>query len=159
MQYHAETEIQVTLVQILWNTDFLVGDIVLCIRSGKLKRVILINISYLVMGIMFAVMGLPSSNLFILCLAAAFVGGLCGAVYVSLFTSLLQTEVASQALGRVFSMYFTLSIVPVLFSMIATGLLSDSFGVDKSFITMGLVMALVGILAFLPKSSIRIDKK
>lgn len=86
------------------------------------------------------------------------VGGVTGAVYQSAFTALVQTRVDPVALGRVFSLYFSLSLIPSLLGIVGIGFFADSLGVTTSFVVCGAVIAAAGIVAFFFRSTFAIDR-
>jgi DHA3 family macrolide efflux protein-like MFS transporter len=85
-------------------------------------------------------------------------GGVAGAVYHSMFTALVQRSVAPEALGRVFSLYGSVAILPSLIGLTATGLIADYIGVTYAFVIAGAIIILIGVVAMFVKPVMRIGK-
>ncbi len=150
---------QVSLIEVLWGVGSLLGGMIMGAKVYKINKVILINLMYIVIGITFLFSGVLSSGEFIIFAVLTAVGGMAGSVFYSSFTAIIQTNIDPSALGRVFSMYLTLSMIPSLIGLVGIGFFSDYLGLTTTFILCGLIIVVVGIAAFLPSSAIRLDKK
>jgi DHA3 family macrolide efflux protein-like MFS transporter len=53
------------------------------------------------------------------------------------------------ALGRVFSLYSSITLLPSMIGLLATGYIADVIGIANAFIISGIGIALLGIGAFL----------
>ena len=54
-------------------------------------------------------------------------------VYSGAFTVVLQTMVEPAALGRVFSMYGSITLLPAMVGLLATGYIADTIGIANAF--------------------------
>jgi DHA3 family macrolide efflux protein-like MFS transporter len=70
-------------------------------------------------------------------------------VYSGSFTVVMQSMVDPSALGRVFSMYGSITLLPSMLGLLATGFIADSIGITNAFIISGIAISALGILAFL----------
>lgn len=70
-------------------------------------------------------------------------------LYSGSFTVIMQTMVAPAALGRVFSLYSSITLLPSMIGLLATGYIADSIGIGNAFIISGSGIALMGISAFM----------
>jgi len=150
---------QVSLIEILWGVGALLGGAIMGVRVYRINRVILVNLMYILLGLTFLFSGIVSSNGFVVFAVMTGIGGISGAVYNSAFTGLLQTNIRPDALGRVFSMFYTFSLLPSLIGLIGIGFFADSLGVATSFITCGLIVIAIGIIAFATPSALRVDRR
>lgn len=51
-------------------------------------------------------------------------------------------------LGRVFSIYFSIAILPSMIGLLFTGFIADAIGIARAFVIAGLIVVLVGVLSF-----------
>jgi len=70
-------------------------------------------------------------------------------LYSGSFTVVMQTMVEPAALGRVFSLYSSITLLPSMIGLLATGYIADTIGIGNAFIISGSGIASLGIAAFL----------
>ncbi len=150
---------QAGIIEAVWSVGALVGGAIMGIKVYKVNRVALINWMYLVCGLTFLLSGLLPPSGFIWFAVLTALCGVSGAVYNSAFTGLVQTKVDPSALGRVFSMFFTVSLIPAMLGLIGIGFLADGLGLTTSFILSGAIILLVGVAAFLTPAAMRLDRQ
>lgn len=150
---------QVSLIEALWGVGSLLGGMIMGVKVYKINKVILINLMYIILGLTFLFSGVLSSEGFLIFAVLTTIGGIAGSVFYSSFTAIIQTNVDPSVLGRVFSMYLTLSMIPSLIGLVGIGFFSDYLGLTTTFVLCGLVIVVVGIMAFLPSSAIKLEKK
>lgn len=150
---------QVSLIEALWGVGSLVGGMIMGAKIYKINKVILVNFMYIILGFTFFLSGILSPNGFVLFAILTTVGGISGSVYYSSFMAIIQTNVEASALGRVFSMFSTLSLIPSLIGLVGVGFFADYLGLTTTFITCGLIIVVVGIIAFVPPSALRLEKR
>ena len=88
--------------------------------------------------------------------------GMCGAAYSvesATFTTIVQEKVNPEVLGRVFSMYFSLILLPSMIGLFSTGFLVEAIGINQAFIVLGILTAIVGGLSFMIPTLMALDKK
>lgn len=159
LDYFNGTEFQAGIIEAVWSVGALVGGAIMGIKVYKVNRVGLINCMYLVMGATFLLSGLlsPAGLVWFGILTA--IAGVSGAVYNSAFTGLIQTKIDASVLGRVFSMYFTVALIPAMLGLIGIGYIADTIGLNTSFFLSGVITIIIGIIAFFTKPAMEIDKK
>lgn len=150
---------QMSLVEIVWGSGMLLGGIIIGIWKIKLRKVILINSSYLMLGIYFLVSGILPSDKFAWFAVITIIGGLSTPFYSSPFTTLLQTYINHSALGRVFSLFGSLSLLPSMIGILATGFIADWIGVSNAFVIAGIVIFVLGVVSFFIPSIMNLEKK
>jgi len=111
-------------------------------------KVILINLMYLLLGLTFVFSGILTASGFIIFAAITAVGGISMAIYSGAFTVVMQTMVEPAALGRVFSMYTSITLLPAMIGLLATGFIADNIGIGNAFIISGSAIGTMGIAAF-----------
>lgn len=88
--------------------------------------------------------------------------GICGAAYSvesATFTTIVQEKVNPEVLGRVFSMYFSLILLPSMIGLFSTGFLVEAIGINQTFIILGILTTVVGGLSFMIPALMALDKK
>lgn len=139
---------QMSVVEIGWGLGMLLGGGLMGISRVRINNIILINTSYMVLGILFVLSGILSEEGFVLFVILTFLAGISGAAYNAAFTVVLQTSVASGALGRVFSLFGSITLLPAMFGILQTGVIADSIGITNAFIIAGVVLTIIGIVSF-----------
>lgn len=150
---------QMSLVEVVWGAGMLAGGIIIGLWKIKLRKVILINVSYLVLGIYILISGLLPSDQFAWFAGLTIIGGLSAPFYSSPFTTLLQTYIGHAALGRVFSLFGSLSLLPSMVGILATGFIADQIGVSNAFLISGIVIVLLGGVSFFIPAVMKLEKK
>ncbi len=150
---------QMSLIEIIWGVGMVAGGALLGFLKLKTNEVVLINVSYLLLGISFLVSGVLSPDGFAGFVILTALGGISGAMYHSLFTATVQRVVAPEALGRVFSLFGSVSVLPSLIGLTATGFIADTIGVVYAFLYSGILIILIGIAAMCVPSMLALGKK
>ncbi|MDH6356251.1 DHA3 family macrolide efflux protein-like MFS transporter [Parabacteroides sp. PF5-9] len=150
---------QVSLVEVIWSVGALLGGAIMGLKVYRVNKVVLVNSMYIVLGLSFLFSGLLPSGGFVLFVLLTAVGGISGAVYNSSFTAIVQTNISPEALGRVFSMFYTVSLIPSMIGLIGIGFFADHLGLTTSFLVCGSIIVGIGIIAFSTPSAIRVDQR
>lgn len=150
---------EMSLVETVWGAGMLAGGMILGFWKIKVRKVLLINCSYLVLGTYVLVAGLLPSDAFVVFVSLTVFGGISAIFYNSPFTSLLQTYIEHSALGRVFSLFGSLSLLPSLVGILATGYIADNIGVSNAFLISGVIIFVLGMLSFLIPSVMKLEKR
>ena len=140
---------QMSIVEIAWGLGMLLGGVLLGVLKQRANKVVLINITYLVLGAVFFASGLLPPTGFGMFVGLTLVGGVAGAVYGGAFTVVVQTAVDPAALGRVFSIYGSIMLAPAMFGLLQTGFIADRIGLLNVFLVTGAALALLGIVVVL----------
>lgn len=158
LEYFNGTEFQAGIIEAIWSVGALVGGAIMGVKVYKINRVGLINWMHLLLGASFLLTGLLAPNGFVWFAVLTALSGVSGAIYSSAFTGLMQTKIEPQALGRVFSMYYTIALVPAMLGLIGIGYVADTIGLSTSFLISGIIIILIGIIAFFTKPAMKLDK-
>ncbi len=138
-----------SIIEISWGIGMLAGGGIIGINKLRSYKIILIILMYLLLGLTFLFSGLLPASAFIVFAIITGFGGVSMSVYSGSFTVVMQTMVEPSALGRVFSMYGSITLLPSMLGLLATGYIADSIGITNSFIIAGIAIAVLGIAAFL----------
>lgn len=139
---------QMSIVEIGWGLGTLAGGALLGIKNYRMNRITIINLTYVLLGLTFAFSGiLPPSGFWIFVLLTFF-GGISMAVYSGVFMTIMQSTIDPAALGRVFAIYGSVTMLPSMIGLLQTGFIADSIGVPNAFLISGVMIALLGFGSF-----------
>jgi DHA3 family macrolide efflux protein-like MFS transporter len=159
LQHFDGNSFQVSLIEALWGVGSLIGGMIMGFRVYRINKVMLVNLTYVILGFTFLLSGLLSPNGFVLFAVLTTIGGISGSVFHASLTAIIQTQIDASALGRVFSMYTTLNMIPSLIGLVGIGFFSDFLGIPRTFVLCGLIIIIAGVLAFLPPSAMHLENK
>lgn len=142
---------QMGLIEMIWGIGSLLGGLILASKQIKINDIIVINLTYIVLGIYLILSGILPVQGFIWFAYLTLFGGIAYAVYNSLFIAVIQRNITAEILGRVFSVFFSLSTLPSVIGILASGYLASEFGVTMVFMFGGIVIGTIGTAAlFIP---------
>lgn len=149
---------EMSIIEVVWGVGMLLGGGLLGIWKPNIHKVVIINLMNIVLGITFAWSGILAPQHFLFFVVLTTLGGVGAALYNASFTTVLQEEVRPEVMGRVFSLYFSISIIPTVMGLLGTGWAADMFGVNNMFIALGGALILIGIFSFLNKHIMALGK-
>ena len=139
---------QMSFVEIAWGVGMLAGGALLGIKKIRVSEITMINTTFIVLGLTFALSGvLPASGFWIFT-GLTLIGGITMSVYSGAFMVVMQTTIEPELLGRVLSIYGSLTMLPSMFGLMQTGYIADTIGVSLAFVISGCLITLMGIVAF-----------
>ncbi len=148
LQHFGGGKYEMSVIEVAWGVGMLAGGGMLGLLKPTFNKILLINGMHLLLGVSLAVSGLlpPAGFTFFVILTLA--GGLAAAVYNASFTTVIQEKVDPTMLGRVFSMLFSISLLPSLIGLLSTGFVADTIGISLTFVILGSCIALIGLISF-----------
>lgn len=149
---------EISVIEIIWGVGMLIGGGLLGIWKTKLNKVIIINLMHIVIGLTFAWSGWLSYNHFTFFVVLTAIGGISASLYNASFTTIIQEEIKSNMLGRVFSLYYSFSVLPSIIGLLFTGIIADFIGINRTFIILGLLIIVTGICSFLTPALMNLQK-
>ena len=159
LQHFGGGKFEMSLIEVVWGVGMLVGGGLLGIFKPTLNKVIIINATYVILGITLSASGLVPGNGFIVFVALTVLGGISAAINNASFTTILQEKIDSAMLGRVFSMYFSIALLPSMIGLLSTGFIADSIGITLTFVILGGAVGLVGMVSFFVPVLMHLDRK
>lgn len=139
---------EMSLIEVVWGIGMLVGGGLLGIFKPTMNKVIIINAMHILLGASLAVSGVLPVTGFIFFVALTVLGGVAASIYNASFTTILQEKIDAAMLGRVFSMYFSIALLPSMIGLLSTGFLADTIGIALTFVILGSVISIIGIVSF-----------
>lgn len=149
LEHFSGTTYMMSIVEIAWGIGMLIGGAIIGHKRLNNFKVVLINLTYLVLGLTFVFSGMLPPSGFAWFAAVTVIGGITMTMYSGSFTVIMQTMVEPTALGRVFSLYSSITMLPSMIGLLATGFIADSIGIANAFLISGTGIALMGISAFM----------
>jgi DHA3 family macrolide efflux protein-like MFS transporter len=148
LQHFGGGKFEMSIIEIAWGVGMLAGSGLLGILKLTINKVIILNCMNLILGITLAYSGLLSSNGFIFFAILTVIGGIAASIFQASFTTIIQEKIDSAMLGRVFSMYFSVSLLPSMIGLLSTGFIADYIGIGLTFVILGSIIAIIGIISF-----------
>lgn len=158
LRHFQGSQFQAGLIEALWGAGTLLGGTVMGIRAYKLNKVGLVNGMYLLIGGTFLLSGTLSPQGFVWFAILSTIAGISGAIYQASFTGLIQTHIDPAILGRVFSFFYTISLIPSMLGLVGIGFFADVLGIPTTFVICGAVIMLVGACAYSIPAAMRMGK-
>ncbi len=146
--YFGGTPFQMGMAEAAFAAGMLVGGVLIGIWGTNRRRVLMIVLAYIVMGAAFALSGVLPRTGYYWFLAWVAVMGLTVPFLNSPLISLIQTRIEPGMLGRVFSLFGTLAILPAPLGLLAAGPLADRIGVNTVFVVAGAIIVAIGAVCF-----------
>ncbi len=147
---------RLTLNELLWTMGALLGSLYITTHKKLPNKIRLITVGFIGSGISFAVMGLPEP--FWVYLLFMFTSGICMPIIQVSANILIQENVPTNKMGRVFSILQILSTGIYPIAMLFYGPLSDQVAIKYILIATGLLLILFGVL-FNQRLSALADKR
>jgi DHA3 family macrolide efflux protein-like MFS transporter len=125
------------------------GGLIMGAWGGFKQRIITVLIFIMVQGMAAFILGFTTESLFFLALAMLLVSGVSGAMFRASITAILQSVVAKDMQGRVFSLQFSLGGLMNPLALAIAGPVADAIGLRTIWYVAGAVIfTLPGILFF-----------
>src|SRR5690606_28857466 len=157
--YYGGDKLEMSIIEIVWGIGMLIGGSILGILRISFSKVIMVNTMHIILGITFSLSGAFPSTWFWGYVIVTTIGGITMSVYSASFMTIIQQQVAPDLLGRVFSLYYSMAILPSIIGLLYTGIIAEIIGISNSFIISGGLIILVGIASFLTPSLMKLGKK
>jgi len=157
--HYAGGKWEMSIIEIVWGVGMLVGGSVLGVTRVKTPKVILVNTMHVVLGLTFVLSGWFPASWFFGFIVMTGLGGVAMSIFSAAFMTTIQEEVAPNMLGRVFSMYFSMAMLPSMIGLLFTGLIAEMIGVANAFLISGGFVIAVGIVSFFTPALMRLGRK
>ncbi|WP_065217906.1 MULTISPECIES: MFS transporter [Butyricimonas] len=149
---------QMSLVEAIWSVGSLAGGLALSARQYKVNKIILINAMYILLGTAFVFSGLLPASAFVWFVVLTAIEGVSGSVYYASFMTVIQTKINPAVLGRVFSIFMSVSMLPSILGLMGTGFIADNIGITNTFVIGGLVVCAIGVISFFIPSLFQVGR-
>lgn len=148
LDHYSGNAFQISLVEAAWGIGALLGGAFLGMKKFKLNEISLINWMYILLGLTFGLSGILPVSGYPLFVGLTAIGGISGSLYMASFTTVVQTRINPVVMGRVFSFYMSVSLLPSMIGLLSTGFLADNIGIGNTFVIGGGLVGLIGVISF-----------
>lgn len=128
-----------------WSIGLIAGGVLLSIWGGFKRKIVTSLLGLLVAGIAFAAVGVTPSSAFTVALVGLFIAGLSNPIINGPFLAVIQSAVAPEVQGRVFTAIDSLAGLAAPLGMAIAGPVADAFGVQVWFLIGGIISLLMSI--------------
>jgi len=135
-----------SLVEAVAGVGILTGGMLLGVWGGFKRRIHTVALGMVLLGVSLVAIGLTPAGLFIMAVAAVFLTGFSLPLIDGTVVAILQSTIAPEIQGRVFSLVASLGGIAMPLGLIAAGPVSDLLSLQVWFIAAG-VMGLAGAVA------------
>jgi DHA3 family macrolide efflux protein-like MFS transporter len=151
--------LQLGLLESMFGLGLVVGGILLGIWGGFKRKAATSMCGLIGMGLACLVVGFTPPTMFYLAVAGAFVIGYMNSFVNGPLFAILQTVVAPEMQGRVFTLIGSLSGLMSPIGLIIAGPVADVFGVPSWFVIGGVATMLMGITGFFIPAIMNIEEE
>lgn len=148
LDHYSGNAFQISLVEAAWGIGALLGGAFLGMKKFKLNEISLINRMYILLGLTFGLSGVLPVSGYPVFVGLTAIGGISGSLYMASFTTVVQTRINPVVMGRVFSFYMSVSLLPSMVGLLSTGFLADTIGIGNTFIIGGGLVGMIGLFSF-----------
>ncbi|WP_028296239.1 MFS transporter [Olivibacter sitiensis] len=159
LQHFEGGTFHMSVIEIIWGVGMLIGGAFLGVFKPNISKVVLINSMHLLLGATLAISGVLPSWAFVIFVGLTAIGGMAASIYNASFTTILQEEIDPSMLGRVFSMFFSIAILPSIIGLLSTGFLADHIGIARTFVILGSAISVIGLISFLVPDLMKLGSK
>lgn len=133
-------------VEMAFGAGMLLGSLAIGALSARLSGVRLVSLGIVVIGVMLGVSGLLPASAFWAFVAFCVVMGFTVPMFGAPTMAMFQAKIDPSKLGRVMSLYMTMSMLVAPVGLVAAGPLAGELGVARWFAISGALLAATGLL-------------
>ena len=148
LQHFGGGKFEMSIIEVAWGVGMLAGGGLLGIFKPTINKIVILNGMHILLGISLAASGLLPLNAFIFFIILTAIGGVAASIFHASFTTVIQEKVDPSMLGRVFSMYFSIALLPSMIGLLGTGFIADYIGISRTFVILGSTIGVIGLISF-----------
>lgn len=133
-----------SVVEFAFGGGMLAGSMVIGVLASRLSGTRLISLGIVLLGVTLVVSGMLSPSMFVAFVIVCVVMGLSAPLFSAPLTALFQTLIDPAKLGRVMSLYVTVTLIVSPLGLLLAGPLAQRFGVAAWFSAAGVLIAAIG---------------
>lgn len=141
-----------SIVETAFSVGMLLGGVLLATWGGFKKKQYTLLISIMLFGVFLTITGILSNTAFVTFVILTALMGLMGPLFNGAYTTILQTKIAPDKLGRVFSISSSLMLIATPIGLLVCAPLAEKIGINIWFAISGLIMVVVSMLTLLSKT-------
>lgn len=157
--YFGGDAMQLGLLEAIAGIGMLLGGLILSVWGGFRRRIYTSLVGFIALGASLLLLGLTPAGLFSLALASVFFIGLTITMVDGPIMAVLQTTVAPEVQGRVFTVIGSLVAVTSPLGLVIAGPATDLIGLKTWYLLAGSVCIIMGALLFFVPDVVRIEER
>lgn len=157
-QYFAGDAWNFSLLQVFLGCGIILGGVTLSIWGGFRKRIVTLLLALIIFSLGFFCIGFAPQDSFWMALVGSFVMGLVMPMIDAPFMAIMQTNIAPEMQGRVFSLIGTLLGIGSLVGLPLAGPLSELLGLKIWYVISGICCCVLGVGGFFLPVIINIEE-
>ena len=157
-KYFGLGALQLGWLESVWGIGVVVGGLVLSVWGGFKRRVVTSLLGIIGMGIGTLIVGLSPVGAFTMALMGMLVAGFMNPIVNGPFMAVMQSSVAPEMQGRVFSLIQSASLAMMPLSLLLAGPLADKLGVRVWYVAGGVLCIVIGALAFAVPAIMQVEE-
>lgn len=151
IEYFSGGAYEISIVETFWGVGMILGGLLIGAIKRSYNEVIVNNATYIICGVVLFLMGILPESGFVFFVGLTAVCAVTAAVGYSVFTAITQKNIAPEALGRVFSLNYSFSILPSMVGLTFATVLVESIGLMLMLKVGGASIILIGTVAMFSK--------
>ena len=157
--YFGGNAMQLGLLEAIIGVGMLLGGLILSVWGGFRRRIYTSLAGVIAMGASLLLLGLTPAGLFGLALVSVFLVGLTVTMVDGPIMAVLQTTVAPEVQGRVFTVIGSLVAITSPLGLIIAGPVTDLIGLKTWYLVAGAVCIFMGVLLFFIPDVVHIEDR
>jgi DHA3 family macrolide efflux protein-like MFS transporter len=157
-KYFGLGALQLGWLESVWGIGVVVGGLVLSVWGGFKRRVVTSLLGIIGMGIGTLIVGLSPVGAFTIALLGMLVAGFMNPIVNGPFMAVMQTAVAPDMQGRVFSLVQSASLAMMPLSLLLAGPIADKLGVRVWYVAGGVLCIIIGLVAFAVPAIMQVEE-
>jgi DHA3 family macrolide efflux protein-like MFS transporter len=156
-QHFGGAAFELAWMESAWGIGAVVGGLLLSAWGGFRRRVVTSLLALVMLGAGMTAIGFVPASAFWLAVGLMFLVGVTGPLIDGPLFAVVQTIVAPEMQGRVFTLMISAASAMSPLGLIVAGPLADTFGVQTWYVVGGMVTGLMGLIAFFIPAIVRIE--
>jgi DHA3 family macrolide efflux protein-like MFS transporter len=149
---------QLSLLEVVAGVGIILGGLLLSVWGGFKRKIYTTMTGMLILASSLVVLGLTPASVFELALVSVLGVGLMIPLIDGPIMAILQSTVAPEMQGRVFTLMSSLVWITSPFSLAVAGPVSDGLGLQVWYVLAGLLCGLVGLAGFFVPAIVNIEE-
>jgi DHA3 family macrolide efflux protein-like MFS transporter len=149
---------QLSLLEVVAGVGIILGGLLLSVWGGFKRKIYTTMTGMLILALSMVVLGLTPASVFELALVSVLGVGLMIPLIDGPIMAILQSTVAPEMQGRVFTLMSSLIWITSPFSLAVAGPVSDGLGLQVWYVLAGVLCGLVGLAGFFVPAIVNIEE-
>jgi len=156
-QHFGGAAFELAWMESAWGIGAVAGGLLLSAWGGFRRRVVTSLMALVVLGAGMTAIGFVPASAFWVAVGLMFLVGVTGPLIDGPLFAVVQTIVAPEMQGRVFTLMISAAGAMSPLGLIVAGPLADTYGVQSWYVVGGIFTGLIGLIAFFVPAIVRIE--